>query len=485
MRQLALLFGNNDYPDAELKNAANDAKAMAAKLTELGFACIVKTNASAKSMDRNLAIFGEQLKGNDVGLVFFAGHGMQIDGINYLTAVDTDFGSEVDAKFSSLPLDKVILTMEKANNRTNILLLDACRNNPYERRWRGGPRGLAPVYAPKGMIVAYATSPGQVASDGANGNGAYTHALLTHIAHQDLPIESFFKRVRNTLSSSTAGKQISWEHTSLMGDYYFNHSTSGGVLISAYSDSALADANFRARRRAVAEIIDGLKSHDWYQQNPAISKLTSKRLEDASKDECFVLGRNVYQAACGGSNEAEDFLRSLSTKLGRLPDEVGFHLLNGMLYEIYFDSHGRKRDQAKSGHLDDVFALESDEDFEDSFEFIDRALRPYAAELFYVPGASKDLSVDVVLKRYGKDRVAISKVCIDGENVLYDDLGESFFVLSDDAFLSKVSGEDFRRQLAAALVAPSDRLKINYVGQPLSDDRLLTPTLNLRRVSTT
>jgi uncharacterized caspase-like protein len=148
---------------------------------------------------------------------------MQIEGENYLTAVDSDFGNETDAKHSSLSLNRVIETMEKSGAATKIIILDACRDNPFEFAWHrsAATRGLAPVYAPRGTIIAYATSPGQVALEGKDRNGRYTAALLKHIDVPDLSLEAMFKRVRNTLNGTTKGKQISWEHTSLAGEFFW------------------------------------------------------------------------------------------------------------------------------------------------------------------------------------------------------------------------------------------------------------------------
>ncbi|MHA6853692.1 caspase family protein [Ralstonia pseudosolanacearum] len=117
---------------------------------------------------------------------------------------------------------------------------DACRNNPFERAWSRSlsSRGLTPVYAPRATLVAYATSPGQVASDGSGRNGAYTAALLQHLAIPDRSIESMFKRVRNSLSTATGGREISWEHTSLAGDFLFNMNL--GARIDEYADSSIA-----------------------------------------------------------------------------------------------------------------------------------------------------------------------------------------------------------------------------------------------------
>ena len=483
MKQIALLIGNNSYPEETLKNAAHDADALAQKLEELGFVCTVATDASAVKMDKALGTFGEKLKEHEVGVFFFAGHGMQIDGENYLTAIDTNFESERDAKHSSLPLNKVIETMEAAGNRTSILILDACRTNPYERRWRSSaPRGLAPVYAPKGMIIAYATSPGQVAYDGLGANGAYTHAILTHIAHQNLSIESFFKRVRNTLSSSTSGKQISWEHTSLMGDYFFNLATAKATGVTGYSEAAIADKDYGPLRGRIGEIIEGLKSSDWYRQNPAMAKITADHLGDGTKDECFVLGRNIYQAACGTAKSATAFVEDLRRSLGSLPGNVGFHLLNGMLFEIYFDSRGLRRRKVKAEYLDEVFALEEDTAHADSFQFIQRRLQPYRDLLFYFPGSPGEVCLDVVIGRFNS-KPAVTKICYEAENVLYNAEGDGYFELDDEVSLEDDTVESFRTKLSHAMAVPSFRLKISYVGRSVSGERFKGPWRpNLQRI---
>lgn len=276
-RLIALVIGNADYVDAGgLKNPINDAEDISAKLTECGFTVATRLNCSHKQMDQAISDFKKALKDSDVGLFFFAGHGMQVDGDNYLAAVDTDVADEITAKHSSLALNKVIQVMEKADNASNIIILDACRNNPFERAWSRSmsSRGLAPVHAPRGTLVAYATSPGQVASDGSGRNGAYTAALLQHLATPDCTIESMFKRVRNTLSTATGGKQISWEHTSLAGDFFFNMSL--GARIDEYADSSLRDKLFVINdKKASHRVIEALKTHDWYRQNPAIEEFTT------------------------------------------------------------------------------------------------------------------------------------------------------------------------------------------------------------------
>jgi uncharacterized caspase-like protein len=215
---VALIVGNAAYADGGvLRNPVNDACDMAKKLKSFGFEVITATDASNKQMDKALKSFKKQLDENEVGLFMFAGHGMQIDERNYLLAIDTDTSSETDAKHSSLPLDKVIDTMDKSSASTKIIILDACRNNPWERAWNRAAalRGLASVYAPKGTIIGFATSPGQFASDGKGRNGTYSDALLQHIDASDCPIETMFKRVRNTVAAETN------EKTDYMGAHIF------------------------------------------------------------------------------------------------------------------------------------------------------------------------------------------------------------------------------------------------------------------------
>jgi uncharacterized caspase-like protein len=214
-RLTALVIGNADYKEAStLRNPVNDAEDVAKKLEYGGFSVTKLTDATCKDMHKAVKGFKKASEDGDVALFFFAGHGVQIDGVNYLTAVDTPVDDETDVEHGSLSLDRVIDTMESAGSSTNIITLDACRDNPWDRKWRGAPRGLAPVYAPRGTLIGFATSPGQVASDGSGRNGAYSAALLQHIDAPDVPIEAMFKRVRNTLNASTKQKQTSWEHTS-------------------------------------------------------------------------------------------------------------------------------------------------------------------------------------------------------------------------------------------------------------------------------
>ncbi|MBW8004048.1 MAG: hypothetical protein FVQ80_18990 [Planctomycetes bacterium] len=165
-RRTALVMGNAAYKSSPLQNPVNDARDMAQALRELGFSVSTKINCSQKEMFEAIREFGNELVRGGVGLFFYAGHGMQIGGRNYLIPVDADIKAEDEVRFQSIDAGLVLGKMESAGNRTNIVILDACRDNPFQRSFRSSSRGLAVVEAPRGSLVVYATSPGSVAAEG-------------------------------------------------------------------------------------------------------------------------------------------------------------------------------------------------------------------------------------------------------------------------------------------------------------------------------
>jgi hypothetical protein len=477
IRHTALVVGNAAYTDAgALANPTNDADDIAAVLAKRDFAVIRKTDCTHKQMDIALKEFRATLKDSDVGLFFFAGHGMQIDGENYLAAIDTDVDTETDAKHSSLPLNRVIETLEKSGTATNIIVLDACRNNPFERKWQRSAslRGLAPVYAPKGTIIAYATSPGQVAGDGSGRNGAYTAALLKHIDTPDVSLESMFKRVRNTLSAATNGKQISWEHTSLAGDFFFNLSL--GARIDEYSDTALSDRLFVLdESKAWHRIIQGLKTDDWYRQNPALDKLTAEVVNKASRNSIFVIGRNIYQAACGGSRTAHEFLNSFMSKTAGFDERRRKALLDGILFEVFFDPSAQLRDQPKNRYLDQVFKLQEYKELAASFAFISECLLTHADRFHAIPGKDRIITVDVVTKKKAGNKQVVKAVRFDGVNLLWIDDDSFVSAFADDSGYRKMSIKDFEKRLSDEMVVPARLLTVTYPFDEKTKPTLLFP----------
>ncbi len=224
-KRYALVIGNSNYGRdlGNLDNPVNDATDMAALLKRKKFNVIKLTNATKRQMSKGISRFTKQLQEEHaVGLFFFAGHGVEVDGRNYLIPIKANIDGEADVEFESVNASRVMRNMEKAGNNLNMIILDACRNNPYARSFRSASRGLAEVNPPKGSLILYATSPGDVASDGSGRNGLFTQHLLKAINTPNLKVEDVFKRTANKVYNDTARKQLPWQSGVMLGDFYFS-----------------------------------------------------------------------------------------------------------------------------------------------------------------------------------------------------------------------------------------------------------------------
>jgi WD40 repeat protein len=220
--RLALVIGNSSYRDTPLANPANDARAMAFKLKELGFRVIEKEDASLEEMRKSVRDFGNQIALGGVGLFYYAGHGVQSNGVNYLIPVDADIQDETELTSRAFAATEVLEKMDSAKNRINIVILDACNNNPLVRKIRSATNGLAIMQQGSGTIVEFATKPGSTAADGDGSHGLYSDELLQALSQPGLSIEEVFKQVRMEVSRKSGGAQIPWENSSLLGEFYFN-----------------------------------------------------------------------------------------------------------------------------------------------------------------------------------------------------------------------------------------------------------------------
>lgn len=223
-KRLALLIGNASYSHGgNLGNPLNDVRSMKTTLENLGFTVLKYENCTQSTIKRAMDEFGTKLKNHDIGLFFYAGHGVQVNGANYLIPTDAKLQSAKDVEYDCVRAGRILAKMEDAGTRTNIVILDACRDNPFERSWSRSTqgKGLAFMNAPIGSLVAYATSPGNVASDGEGSNGLYTESLLKYINMPNVTIEQLFKKVRTAVIEKSNGKQVPWESTSLRGNFYF------------------------------------------------------------------------------------------------------------------------------------------------------------------------------------------------------------------------------------------------------------------------
>ena len=220
-RRTALVIGNARYAKAPLRNPGNDADDVAQALERCGFSVIAKHDCSRRTMFAAIREFGDLLAEGGVGLFYYAGHAVQVNGRNYLVPVGADLHDEDEIRVECLDADLVVRKMAGAGNGLNIIMLDACRSNPFATRMRSQTRGLAVMQAAKGMLISFATAPGDVAADGQGRNGGFTAALLHHIHEPGLTVEAMLKRVRLDVMGTTGEKQVPWEHTSLTGDFHF------------------------------------------------------------------------------------------------------------------------------------------------------------------------------------------------------------------------------------------------------------------------
>lgn len=228
LRRLALVVGNSKYPGQELANTISDADAMNLKLRSLGFDVIYVTEANRRTLDTKINEFGAKARGYDVAMFYYAGHGIQYNGMNYLIPVDADLASESDIEYECTNVNRVLSKLDESGCKMKIIALDACRNNPFERSWHRGAgqgRGLSAINAPVGTFISYATSPGTTASDGQGDHSPYTEALLGVLDIPGLPIETVFKRVATKVFQSTNQTQTPWYSSSLFeGEFIFNPS---------------------------------------------------------------------------------------------------------------------------------------------------------------------------------------------------------------------------------------------------------------------
>ncbi|MBI4641724.1 MAG: caspase family protein [Candidatus Tectomicrobia bacterium] len=231
-RRIALIIGNSAYQVGSLMNPVNDATDIAETLRKLGFTVNLLRDATKRDMEEAIDKFRERLSdGKGIGLFYYAGHGVQVNGENYLVPIGARLEKEIHVKYEAVQVSYVLDSVEYAGNELNIVILDACRNNPFVRSWsrtrsRLQQEGLAaiqwqPLAGSLGSLIAYSTSPGSVAEDGTSRNGTYTKYLLRYMTTPGLSIERMFKQVRISVMEETGGKQVPWESSSLTGDFYF------------------------------------------------------------------------------------------------------------------------------------------------------------------------------------------------------------------------------------------------------------------------
>ena len=238
--KIALIIGNGAYPSAPLRNPVGDARAVAEVVRQLGYAVTLRENTSLRDLVEVVRDFSLRAASTSVRLVFYAGHGVQAKGRNYLLPVDADPRSEDEVAKQSLDVGGFVDRLSTLQQGTNIVVLDACRVNPFaggvivgpdgrRLKFRGStPTGLAALDAPVGTLVAFSTAPNGVALDGPGGqHSVYAKHLLTHLATPGLPIEQLFKKIRIGVAEDTQRVQVPWESSSLTSEFCFKNTAQG------------------------------------------------------------------------------------------------------------------------------------------------------------------------------------------------------------------------------------------------------------------
>ena len=260
-RRVALVVGNGSYKAVSpLRNPIKDANLMRRTLKGAGFEVTMVLDAGDKALRKAVIDFGLRLEDADVGLFYYAGHGIQLDGANYLVPIDAKLARRDYLEIEALNVNNVLKRMGAAGNRLNIVVLDACRNNPFPAFSRAPTRGLAVTRAPSGTYIAYATRPGDVAVDGQGANSPFTAALARALPTRGASLEQVFKQVRAEVRRRTGGEQIPWTSSSIEGEFFFHKAKpkqdtgkKEREQLAAALKKAKRDAELAAKARAEAE----------------------------------------------------------------------------------------------------------------------------------------------------------------------------------------------------------------------------------------
>lgn len=223
-KRVALVIGNSGYPNGSLRNPKNDAILMERTLRTIGFDVVTETDGTYQGMRKAIVGFGKRLKRSGkstIGLVFYAGHGIQANGKNYLIPIDAKIEDEADLELSAVDANWILAKMDVAQNDLNFLILDACRNNPFARDFRSASRGLKRMDAPRGTMIAYSTRPGDVAADGDGVNSPYSLALSQAMLERGISASDMFITARNQVMNVTNDQQVPWEEGALTSRFYF------------------------------------------------------------------------------------------------------------------------------------------------------------------------------------------------------------------------------------------------------------------------
>ena len=356
-RKTALVIGNGGYgAEGKLNNPPNDATDVSKALQRLGFEVTLLKDVGQQQMEEAIEQFNLQLRKGGVGLFYYAGHGVQVSGENYLIPIGAKINREQDVRYRTVQLSQVLGMMEDAGNRINIVILDACRNNPSIRRFtRSLSRGLAPLQSePEGMLIAFATAPGDVAEDGDGRNSPYTASLLQYLQKPGLPLQLLFEQVGKSVRDKTRGQQKPLYISSGI-DYAFKPTESIPLPtpphpVNPTSPQPLPSSSeppliSKTTGADYTSLRDSLMAHNWIEADQETTQAMLKavgrtrertlRVEDVDKFSCedlriinqlwltasdgkfgFSVQSQIYRSLGGTKNYSQDIWRKLGDKVG-------------------------------------------------------------------------------------------------------------------------------------------------------------------------
>ena len=436
-KRVALVIGNSAYGGNALTNPVNDATDIAASLRDRGFEVILRTDADYSGMDTALSDFQKALKDKDVALFYYAGHGVQAEGENYLIPVKEDISSLAKAKSKGIALGDVLSRIRDAQVKTALVFLDACRDNPFPGSSRSGTRGLAAIAAPRDVetLIAYATQPGDVAQDGSGRNGVFTSAVLKNLETPGLNIGEMMTRVKADVKAATGGKQQPRVDDGLSRTFYFSDASMAAAKAQeaaskSQAELAILDAQIAKRQASIAALADGASKRDLeLQQQKEVALQATKRLEaEALAKElarqtailASVQATNAQKAKDDDARKAEatriaevaSLKRLELAKLSRPDDSASSFIkqsydLEAAISDVSdrFDAMWKSISDSLDGDFSKTLATiqsETQDPFETSVEFKSRVLQEKADAQALLESLSKQKRSEWVAARTGQ-----------------------------------------------------------------------------------
>ncbi|WP_306565145.1 caspase family protein [Flavobacterium lindanitolerans] len=447
MKVLAVCIGvDNAGNFTKLDNAINDAIAMEGVFKSFDYDIILLKDISIKEWIALHAQLKKELSNYDSFIFFYAGHGIEVDGENYLTTSETEQNHETKAYYDRYAIRlSEVLDLEKHNmSISKIIIVDACRNNPMGVR--GAQAGdFAPIATPRGTLIAFSTTSGETAADaGYTKNSAYTGTLVHYLeSSSSIQAETLFKRVRQSVYSITKGKKVTWEHTSLIDEFYFQKPIPEAIDFG-YPENYIIDTNYKYSDPHISTIIAQLQDYHYEVQNAALESFLSQPPNKLNQDEKFLMGRYIIRAVSNGSFKAQNILYdNLMGVLSSFSEQTKEnHLLNGMLFELYFSNTGQFRFASENAEASNVLlALRNNGLFTESFAYLNKILASFANQILYYPvdGSNHEpVSLDFILT---EDNTAVREIHHNGKNitdVIISAVGTS--INSEENFKHKLSG---------------------------------------------